>query len=165
MNNMLYKITSEYQIAFDDLSEKGFDRETIEDSLSLIKDDVEEKAINVASYIKNIDADIESIKNAELEMKNRRIKMQKESESIRDHLLSNMIKCGINEINHSHFGIKLKKKPRSVIIDDKKEIPDSFIRRREIVEPNKILIKESLNLGVNISGCHLSENNYRLEIK
>jgi len=159
----LYEISNQYQKAFDKLQEMEFDEQTIADSLSLITDDFDKKAINIASYVKNLEADIEAMKNAEKEINARRKLLGNKYDNMRGYLKTHMEKCGGKPIHSPYFDITIKKCPPSVKIDDETKLPDEYIRIKK--EPAKDLIKEALNNNIIIEGCSLVKDNTRLEIK
>lgn len=158
----LYQIADDYQEAFNKLEELDFDQQTIEDSLSLIKTDFDSKAINVGSFVKNLESNIKAMRDAESSIANRRKILQNKIDSIKEYLKTNMEKCGIKHIHSPYFDIKIKKNPESVKIEDAIIIPSIY--KEEIIRIQKNLIKEDLKNGKIINGCSLVQNN-RVEIK
>ncbi len=162
----LYKIANEYQ----NILNESIDNETGEilpqslDRLDEVTKSVEEKSIAVASYIKNLDAERKAIEDAKKSMADREKFLERRVEWLTNYLQSNMERCGISEIKSPYFGIKLKKCPISVDIQDENIIPKDYKKVKEITTLDKLKIKDELLSGVLIPGAALKQNN-RLEIR
>jgi len=155
----LYEISAEYQQAINNCND--FE----EDALDIMKDSFENKAIAVASYIKNISAERAMINEAIKQMKERADLLYRKEERLNDYLKLNMCNCGITEISSSpYFKIKIKKSPPSILVFDEDMVPIEYKRIKEVVTINKIKAKEDLLQGLFISGLTLEQNNH-LEIK
>lgn len=160
----LYKIASKYEFAFKKMSEDNeLSSEIIEDSLADVKDDFDNKVINVSYAIKNLEAEAKAVKDAEKSMAERRKNIEKRIKNIEDYLLHNMERCGITEIKCPYFVIKVKNCPPSVKILSEEFIPDEFMRVKETKEPDKTKLKEHLKEH-NVTFAVL-EHKKRLEIK
>jgi hypothetical protein len=162
----LYKIAQDYE----NILANTFDPETGEINenaialLEIAKSTVEEKSIAVASYIKNLDAERKAIEDAKKSMAEREKSLERRVEWLTNYLQSNMERCGISEIKSPYFGIKLRKCPISVDVQDEKIIPNDYKKTKEIVSIDKLKIKEEILAGVVVPGATLKQNN-RLEIK
>jgi hypothetical protein len=162
----LYHISNEYQL----LLEQIYDAETGEilpqvlDKLDDITTKIEDKAIAVAAYIKNLDAEREAIEKAKRSMAEREARLDKRADYLTQYLQTNMERCGITEIKCPEFVIKLKKCPWSTDIIDEDSIPDDYKHVKQVVTVDKVRIKDELLSGVVIPGVQLRQNN-RLEIK
>ena len=125
---------------------------------------MEDKAIAVASYIKNLDAEREAIEKAKKAMAERESRLDKRADYLTQYLQSNMERCGITEIKSPFFVLKLKKCPVSTDIIDENAIPNDYKRVKEVVTIDKLKLKEELQAGVIVPGAALKQNN-RLEIR
>jgi len=163
----LYQITNEYQDVFSQISEDGEISEETMKNLDALHEDFENKAISVASYIKNIEAEEAAINLAIEEMRSRKAKLSKKVASLSDYLQYNLIKLQIDEIKKSpYFQIKLKKCPPSVNVFDEKAIPPEYWREKVItsVSIDKIKLKEVISEGIDVPGATI-QRNLKLEIK
>lgn len=162
----LYEIANQYQ----EILSKTFDDETGEVNenaialLEIAKDSMNEKGIAIASFIKNIEAERNAIEEAKKAMAERESRLDKRVDYLTNYLQSNMERCGITEIKSPYFGIKLKKCPLSVDVQDENIIPNDYKKVKEIVSIDKLKIKEEILAGVVIPGASLKQNN-RLEIR
>jgi len=183
----LYKIAHEYEQALTVMQEdESLTPEIIEDSLELIKDDFDTKAINISYAIKNLEAEASAIREAEKNMAARRQTIEKHYDNIKNYLLTSMEQCGISEIKCPHFAVKIKKCPPSVKLnistpiygaiygaDVLMQICEKALLTSHIpmaayvrlsIEPDKIKMKEALQNGKTIPDVKLVQKN-RLEIK
>jgi outer membrane murein-binding lipoprotein Lpp len=162
----LYEIANEYQA----LLEQTYDPNTGElfpqvlSKIDEISATMEDKAIAIASYIKNLDAEREAITQAKKNMAEREMRLDKRADYLTQYLQSNMERCGISEIKSPLFVIKLKKCPVSTDIIDENIIPDDYKKTKEVVSIDRIKLKEEMLAGVVIPGAGLKQNN-RLEIR
>jgi hypothetical protein len=161
----LFQIANEFQQIFNSVDENGELDEQALVKLDAMETAIEEKAIALACYIKNVDAERKAIEDAKKAMAEREKRLDKRVESLTNYLQTNMERCGISEITRSpFFTIKLKKCPLSVDIFDESALPDDYKSRKEVVTIDKMKIKTEINMGVIIPGAQLKQN-LRLEIR
>jgi hypothetical protein len=161
----LYEITNEFESIFNDVDETGEITQAMFDAMDCLKEEFENKAISVASYIKNIEAEEEAIKQAMDGMKKRRDALKNKAESLTDYLHESFGKMGVNEINTSpYFKIRVKKCPVSVDVFDDLALPQEYLREKVVTSIDKIKLKEVLSEGVEVPGACLQRRT-KLEIK
>jgi hypothetical protein len=143
----LYEIADTYNKAllamadFDDLPE-----EVINDTLEAIEGEFKDKAIASVSFFKNIEVEIEAMKQAEASIKERRLAKEKRIAWVKSYILKNMQKTGINKIECPYFTISLRNNPESVNVIDEDLIPDEFKSSHTVCVISKQGIK-------NAGGC------------
>lgn len=161
----LYELAAEYRNAANRLADLQLDEQTIADTLEGLSGAIEEKLINVAFVIRNIESLAEQIKQAEQQMAMRRKALENRSESIRNYLKRNMEACNITEIDSPWFKIAIRNNPASLVVDDESKIPKEFF---DIPDPVPVLdkkaVKEMIKNGFDVTGAHL-EQKTRVEIK
>lgn len=162
----LYELSSEYVSIQQKLIDADYDEQTIADTLEGLSGDLTAKAVNVAMFIKNVEATAEAIKQAEKNMAERRKALEKKADTIREYLKNNMQACNMTKIECPYFALTLKKSPPAVIIDDQDAIPNNLFVCPEppVPFPDKKAIAELLKNGVEVPGVHL-EQSERLDIK
>ena len=162
----LYQLTNEFQLIQNKLLESDFDEQTIADTLEGASGDLAAKSLNVAMFIRNLEASAEAIKQAEKAMSDRRKSIENKAESIRKYLKDNMQRCGITKIESPYFALTIKKNPSSVVIDDAGAIPSELYVYPDAPAPypDKKAISDQIKAGNVVNGAHL-EQAERLEIK
>lgn len=161
----LYQISTEYQDILSNLyDEDGVINETELDRLEKNEIAMEKKAIAIASFIKNMDAERTAIDNAKKAMADREKSYKRKIESLEGYLLTNMQHRGIDKVTCPYFEIKVKKCPLSVNIVDETLLPIEYKRTKVEVSPDKIKMLQEMKVGVIIPGANLHQN-VKLEIK
>jgi hypothetical protein len=162
----LFQIAAEYRDAAAKLTETDLDEVTLADTLESISGDIEAKAVNVVSVVRNLEATAEQIKTAEKAMAERRKAYENRAARIRQYVMDSMIFAGIQKIECPLFKIAIRDNPASVVIDDEEQIPASYLTDPPppVPQPDKKLIAQALKDGATVPGCHL-ERGQRLEVK
>lgn len=161
----LYEIANEYQQALDALSEmEDMSEEAIKDTLDGIKGEFNEKAINVALYIKTLEAETSAIREQIYDFIKRSDALSRRADNLRDYLIFNMKSCGSNKIGSELAVLEIRKNPLSVDIYDETEIPENFMQIKVSKSPMKATIKQTIENGDFVPGARLIQN-YRLVIK
>lgn len=161
----LYEITNELQNVFNAIGEDGELTQDMLDNIDELHLDFESKAVSVASYIKNLEAEELAIVDAIKDMVARKSKLSRQAQSLSDYLQFNLQRLSINEIKSSpYFKIRLKQCPPSVDVFDETVIPTEFWRERVTTSVDKIMLKEVLSEGVEVPGASI-QRKIKLEIK
>jgi len=135
----LYEIKQMYLDTLDDIDS------TDENALEAINDiegEFQDKAIAVISHFKNLEVDILAIKDAEKQMKARRMVIENKVKYLKDYLLYNMIDTDINKISCPFFEVKLKNNPPSTVIVNEALIPDKYKTEVTTIKIDKAAIKK-----------------------
>ncbi len=116
----LYEIRREYLQALDALTDPDQDipMEAVADTLEGIEGQLQEKATNVAMFMRNLESAAEAIKAAEQQMARRRRAIENRAQSLRDYIKHNMEASGINRIESPWFVLAVQRNPASVDIAD-----------------------------------------------
>ena len=131
------------------------------DTLTFIEGEFNEKAENVAVYIKNLTADINEMKAEEKRLKSRRVSAENQVERMKKYLLNSMQAIGVKKISMPRARITLRLNAESVVIENEKALIDWAMRHDETIlkyqepEPKKTDIKELLRMGEKIPFARL----------
>lgn len=119
--------------------------------------DWNEKACNVAMYIKGLDAEAESITNAMKAMSDRVKAVNAHKERLSTYLL-NMMQM-MDKAPKNAFVKVGTRKSKSVHIIDSNLIPAEYMRQKPQPEPepDKAKIKEAIESGLTINGAFIEE--------
>lgn len=123
----------------------------------------DEKAVNVAAYIKNVEADVSAIQDAIANMKRRMDAKANAVKTLKDYLKHQMEKIGHLKIEVPEFVISVRKSPPSVQVDENK-LPHEWLVSTITYRADKPLIKQALQDRVDIPGAKLVHNT-NLQIK
>lgn len=166
MNVALYELATEFRETADRLADMELDEQTLHDTLESIAFPVEQKAVQVAAFVRNLEATAEQIKAAEKAMAERRKAIENRAANVRQYLMDNMRACGFTKIEHPNFVIAVKQNPESVVIEDERQIPMDYMRQPETPPPvpDKALIKQAIKDGFEVPGAKLTRT-LRIDIK
>lgn len=167
MNNSpsLYTMAEEYRQAAERLNDLDLDEQTIADTLEGMEGSIEDKAKNVAFWIKNTEATAAAIKEARQAMAEREKSLLNRADRCRQYLLDCLNMVGKKKVETPFFVISIRKNPKSVVLDDASLLPVEYQRViPEHREPDKGLIKDAILAGTLVMGAHL-ERTQSLSIK
>ena len=131
------------------------------DTLTFIEGEFNEKAENVAVYIKNLNADINEMKAEEKRLKSRRVSAENQVERMKKYLINSIQAIGVKKISMPRARITLRLNAESVVIENEKALIDWAMRHDETIlkyqepEPKKTDIKELLRMGEKIPFARL----------
>jgi len=161
----LFEVAAEYREVAAMLEDSWLDEQTIADTLESMQGEFEDKAIAVASFARNLEAEASAIDDAIKGMEARAMSLKKRSKSLRDYLHGAMNATNIKNVSCPYFVISIKANPARVVIDDESSLPQRFMVTppAPAPRPDRRAIAEELKLGP-VRGAH-SEKSTRIEIK
>ncbi|CAI8981679.1 siphovirus Gp157 family protein [Methylocaldum szegediense] len=162
----LYEIERKYLEALDVFTDPDADipPETVADTLEAIEGEFERKAVNVAAFARQMEAEAEAIKQAEEKMAKRRKALENRARWLRDYLKTGMEVMGMKKIPSPWFVLSVQKNPPAVDIFDEAAVPDEFKETEILVRIDKAAIKEAINAGREVPGARMV-NGTRLSIR
>lgn len=138
----LYEISEKHNNAILAMADiEDLDESVINDTLESLEGEFNEKALSVAGFFQNIEADIKAMRDAEKRMAERRKAKESSVERLKDYLLREMKRTGITKIECPQFSISIRNNPESVKIIDETLIPDEF--KRVSYDIDKLAIKKA----------------------
>ena len=162
----LYEISQTYREALDVLTDPELDlpNEVIADTLEGLQGTLEDKAIAVAQFFRNLESTAQAIKEAEQRMSQRRKAIENRVASMKDYLKANMAICGITRIESPWFTLSIQNTPAAVDILDEDSLPDEFVEIVTTRKVDKTAIKKAIESGADVPGAVLSRGT-RLAIR
>lgn len=152
----LYEIATTHNQALLDLADMDdIPEEVINDTLEALEGSFNDKAVSVAGFFMNIDAEIAAMKEAEKRIADRRKAKENQISWIKNYLLENMLRTGITKIECPQFKISLRNNAESVHVVDENLIPDEYMRTTITKVPDKAAIKAAKGCpGVELRRSH-----------
>lgn len=174
----LFEISQEYEELFDkfdELNNYEFDESVVNpekvkedwlqcwyDTLTMLEAEFEDKASNIAQYIKNLTVDIKSLKEEKRHIDARVKAKENQLASLKEYLTENMKQIGVKKIDTPKALISLRKVADSVKIDDEDKFIDMLqhngrddLLRYAKPSINKTEIKTLLKSGETFEGASL----------
>ncbi len=158
-NPTLYDISSDYLQALDLFTDPEVDipLEAALDTLESTEGQLQEKAVNVAKFMQNLDATAKAIKEAEQQMARRRKAIENRARWIKDYLKTNMEAAGITKIESPWFSLAIQKNPPSVEVLDEQALPEDYKTEVVTLKIGKAAIKEAVKEGEDVPGAVLRQ--------
>jgi Siphovirus Gp157 len=167
MNNLsLYELSNNYLHVLEALTDPEADLpiEVVNDTLEALSGEMEDKAINVAKFLRNLEVMAESIKQAEMDMAKRRKAIENRVQWFKSYLKISMENTRISKIECPYFKLSIQSNPVAVEILNESVIPRKFKEKVIAWKIDKNAIKEALKAGKTVKGAALV-NGSRLVIK
>ena len=162
----LYEIVR-HRAEFERLADSGeLDPLVIADTLESLDGELNDKAVTIAQFTRNLDATAQAVAEAGKAMLARAERIRKRADSIRAYLLFQLEFAQVSKIESPWFVISVRRNPPSVVIDDERDIPAEFITQPEppAPRPDKGAIRDAIKAGRDVPGARLVQSD-RLEIK
>jgi Siphovirus Gp157 len=162
----LYEIERNYLEALDVFTDPDneIDPRTVTDTLEAIEGEFEQKAVNVAAFLRQMEAEAEAIKQAEEKMARRRKALENRAHWLRDYLKIGMEVVGMKKIPSPWFVLSIQKNPPAVDVFDPAAIPAEFQEAVTEIKINRTAIKEAIGAGREVPGARIT-NGTRLSIR
>lgn len=160
----LYLLGSRYREALEALSDPNLPAEAVSDTLEGLAGELEDKAVNVAKVMRNLESAASAIKEAEAEMAARRKALEMRVQWLKDYLKDNMERCGIRKIECPYFRLSVQHNPVSVDIMDEAAVPRQFGKVAVTWTVDKAAVRDAIESGQAVPGARLVRNT-RLAVK
>jgi chromosome segregation ATPase len=162
----LYEISRDYQQALADFADPDTDlpAEAINDTLEAIEGQLQDKAVNIAKFMQNLNTAADAIKEAERRMAGRRKAIEHRVQWLKEYLKRNMEATGITRIDSPWFSLAVQNNPASVEITDEAALPDDYKSEVVTIKVDKAGIKQALKAGEEVPGAKLTQGT-RLAIR
>lgn len=163
MSESLYEISSRFQYLFN-LYEDDEDNDALLEELKQLSVDYSDKLENCVAYYKNLQAKSELFNNEAKRLKDKSSRFERKAEKLAEYInLCIADTDGTSKWSKGVHSISYRKSQK-VEIDCLDLIPEVYLKRKEIIETDKIAIKEVLKQGGDIAGAVL-ETHFNLQIK
>lgn len=149
----LYELSQNYLA----VQEMDLDEDILRDTLDSIEEAIEDKAENIAKWIRNLEADKKAFEEEEKRFKEKKQAADNRIKSLKLYLEDNMRLTGKTKFKAGFFSFAIQNNPPSVEVFDEALIPKQFL----IAQPVKIDragIKELLKAGEEVPGAELKHS-------
>jgi len=168
MGVSLYQLSGNYLQALDFLTDPEMDvpMEAINDTLEGLSGELEDKAVNVAKFLRNMEATAKAIKAAEESMAKRRKAFEARVNWLKGYIKDNMEATGISKIECPYFKLSIAKNPAALEVFDEAAIPAEYKSTETVTieHIDKVAVKAALAKGKIVQGARLT-NGTRLSIR
>ena len=113
----LYQLSDDYQKVWDLLEAEEIDEQAILDTLEGIQGEVQQKAISIACFIKELKATVSAFKAEEDNMRKRRYTLERQIARLQTYLSDNMEKADLAKITDPKATISFRQNKSTFITD------------------------------------------------
>lgn len=149
----LYELSQNY-LAVQDMD---LEPETLKDTLDSIEEAFENKAENIAKWIRNLEADKKAFEEEEKRFKEKKQAADNRIKSLKQYLEDNMRLTGKTKFKAGFFSFAIQNNPPSVEVFDEALIPKQFLIEQP-VKIDRAGIKELLKAGEEVPGAELKHS-------
>lgn len=154
----LYELSDDYLEAMEALAEiDDLPPEAIADTLEGLAGAWEDKALNVARYVRNLEAEAEAIVEARDRMERRAKAASKQAARLKAYLKAELERTGLQP-KAPDLALRLQNNPPSVVLDDPTKIPKLYQRTETVTTILKAEIGAALKAGKQVRGAHLEQS-------
>jgi hypothetical protein len=127
------------------------------DTIAMVIEDFQSKALDVGGYVLNLSSQREMISNHIKDMQAKLKRVDNKIENITKYIEIQMRRSDIKQISSfdGTFSMRFRKNPPKVEIFDESLIPDEHFRVKTVKEVNKTSLKEALASGADVQGARL----------
>ena len=162
----LYEITGRYKALFDEFDDSDIEDEGVLqayfDTLESIEGEFEEKAENIAVFIKTLNAEAEAIKNEKQKLEARMKAKENKAKWLKNYLLNAMNAIGSKKIETAKVKITTRLNAESVKCSDEQNCMEWLMKNNQFdllgykpPEFSKSKVKDAINSGLEIPYCEL----------
>lgn len=166
----LYELTHDYENLMAAIENGDIPEEALADTLESITALLDEKADNIACWIKQLIAEAEAIKAEEDKLKARRTAKLNRAERLTEYLAECLTNGGISKLETARNVISFRKTPPKVVFDNESKFiewaqahADGLLNYGKPTV-DKTAVKVALENGATIEGCRI-ESKLNLQIK
>lgn len=152
----LYELTENYSNLLELLDNPEIEPEVLEQSLNEVAEQIEVKAENIAKLIKNIDGDIEAIKNEEKRLVEKKRSLEAKKLRIKEYLYGQIKLLENKKVKTPLFSIAIQKNPPSVAVESEENIPECYYIVKKELSKKDLL--GALKEGIEIKGVKIVQS-------
>lgn len=150
----LYQISEEFVAAFENI-EVDENGEILDlSALEEVEGEFDNKAENIALYIKNLSSMSAQIKDEESNLYRRRKSIDNKVDSLKRYLSGCMDRVGKDKLETPKCRISFRSST-AVKIENESDLPEEFVKVTETKKPDKKALGEAIKAGREIDGVSL----------
>lgn len=153
----LYEIAERYINLTDLLEDPKVPKEVVSKALSDLQEgDLQEKVVSMCKFIKNIEADIESISTEMKRFQEKKRAKENSKERIKLYLFEQLNRLELKAFKTPLFNLGIQLSPPSVNVINIQKIPRKYFTKQEpLMDKREILL--DLKAGIKIKGCEIKQ--------
>lgn len=159
----LYELSENFNNLYELIHNEEVPLEVVEEALSEIEDSIEDKFENTAKLIKHFEGVVSVFKKEEHRLKARRQVYENRIKSIKGYLLNQLEFMERTKIDANTFTVRKQQNPPSIDLNEQKLDEKYLIPQPP--KPDKKLIKEDMDSGLEVEGASYKPKSHHLRIQ
>ena len=160
----LYNITKNLT-QLNQMIEDGVDPEQLEEAFNDVEEAFEDKAKSVLFVLKNMQANIDSVKSEEDRLKKKRAMIERQYSGLKEYLMLNMVELGLGKIDNGVLKASLTKPKPMLVVTQEGIVSDLYKREKTTVSIDKKKMLDDLKDGKKVAGAEIGESKAGLNLK
>lgn len=160
----LYQLADCMKSVEDELN-NGASPEEVAAALESIETDIKTKCVQVAYFIRNLSADVESIKAEEARLSKRRKEAENHVERLKQYLAYGMAENGLTTAGDGVISVTRGRPKPALVIDNEDDIPDEYRKIKTESSFDRKALLDDLKAGQEIPGVSVGESKPSITIK
>ncbi len=152
----LYELTDQYNQLQSMIEDGEVDEQTLQDTLSGIEGEIEDKADNMARMVKNLEANEEALKNEQGRLAHKRLALDNKIANIKNYLQMQMAAMGKEKIKGTIFTVSIQNNPSCLDIEKDDAIPMKYWQEHEPTI-DKIALLADMKNGLEVEGVTIKQ--------
>ena len=160
----LYNITKNLT-QLNQMIEDGVDPEQLEQAFNDVEEAFEDKAKSVLFVLKNMQANIDSVKSEEDRLKKKRATIERQYSGLKEYLMLNMVELGLGKIDNGVLKASLTKPKPMLVVTQEGIVSDLYKVEKITVSIDKKKMLDDLKDGKKVEGAEIGESKAGLNLK
>ncbi len=160
----LYQLADCMKSVEDEIN-NGASPEEVAAALESIEADIKTKCVQVAYFIRNLSADVESLKAEEARLSKRRKEAENHVERLKQYLADGMAENSLTKTGDGIISVTRGKPKPALIIDSEDDIPDQYRKIKTESSFDRKALLDDLKAGQEIPGASVGESKPSITIK
>lgn len=160
----LYQLAGCMKSVEDEIN-NGASPEEVAAALESIEADIKTKCVQVAYFIRNLSADVESLKAEEARLSKRRKEAENHIERLKQYLADGMAENSLTTTGDGIISVTRGKPKPALIIDSEDDIPDQYRKIKTESSFDRKALLDDLKAGQEIPGASVGESKPSITIK
>lgn len=151
----LYEMATNYQ----QLSNReDLDPEMLADTLDALKDSIEVKVDNIASWMDDNTADIDFLDKRMKSLREEKQRLKNLNDRLNRYVADTLDQAEIKKLTTDQHIVSVRNYRASTVVDDAGKLPDALIKTTTETKPDTNAIYKLLKDGEQVKGAHLAPN-------
>ncbi len=146
----IYELTDEFRTLWALMEEGTIDDEVLAEVFQCTAEELAIKLEGYCKFIKNVEGDIEALKNEEKRLHERRQSLENTVDRAKGAMKAAMLAAGERSLACGTFKVGIQKSPPKVIIDDPyiENVPARYLVQQEPTINKKLILEDFKNDGI-----------------